>query len=61
MILVVAATPPELRWADDGAAVGVGPVEAAIATARVLAERSPTRPLAGTLAVGHHASPSVVI
>lgn len=41
MIVVVAATPGEVAWAADGAAVGVGPVEAAIGTARLLGERRP--------------------
>jgi len=41
VILVVAATPGEVAWATDGAAVGVGPVEAGIGAARLLAERRP--------------------
>jgi nucleoside phosphorylase len=43
MILVVAATEPELAGADGAAtlACGIGPVEAAAATARALAERRP--------------------
>ena len=56
MILVVAATPPELRWAAHGAAVGVGPVEAAIGTARVLAEHRPTAVLHVGLAGARRAS-----
>ena len=56
MILVVAATPPELRWAAHGAAVGVGPVEAAIATARVLAEQQPAAVLHVGLAGARRAS-----
>ena len=56
MILVVAATPPELRWAAQGAAVGVGPVEAAIGTARVLAEHRPTAVLHVGLAGARRAS-----
>ena len=50
MILVVAATHRELAGADGAAvlACGIGPVEAAAATARALAERSPT----GVLHVG---------
>jgi nucleoside phosphorylase len=39
--LVLAATPGEVAWAPDGATVGVGPVEAAIATTRLVAERRP--------------------
>jgi nucleoside phosphorylase len=39
--LVLAATPAELAWAKDAAAIGVGPVEAAIATTRALVERRP--------------------
>ena len=44
MLLVVAATEVELRGAGDAAtlACGIGPVEAALATARALAERRPT-------------------
>lgn len=43
MLLVVAATEAELRGAGDAAtlACGIGPVEAALATARALAERRP--------------------
>lgn len=43
MILVVAATEPELAGAAGGEtlACGIGPVEAAAATARALAERGP--------------------
>jgi futalosine hydrolase len=43
MILVVAATDRELAGADGAAALvcGIGPVEAAVATARALAERRP--------------------
>jgi futalosine hydrolase len=50
VILVVAATHRELAGADGAAvlACGIGPVEAAAATARALAERSPT----GVLHVG---------
>jgi futalosine hydrolase len=50
VILVVAATHRELAGADGAAvlACGIGPVEAAAATARALAERSPT----GVLQVG---------
>ena len=44
MILVVAATQRELAGADgaDVLACGIGPVEAAVATARALAERAPS-------------------
>ena len=44
MILVVAATERELVGADGAAALacGIGPVEAAVATARALAEQSPS-------------------
>ena len=50
MILVVAATQRELAGADGAAvlACGIGPVEAAAATARALAERRPS----GLLHVG---------
>ena len=43
MLLVVAATERELRGAGDAAtlACGIGPVEAALVTARALAERRP--------------------
>jgi len=43
VLLVVAATETELRGADAAAtlACGIGPVEAALATARALAERRP--------------------
>ena len=43
MILVVAATERELAGADGAAvlACGIGPVEAAVATARALAEQAP--------------------
>jgi nucleoside phosphorylase len=41
VLLVVAATEPELRGARDAATLlcGIGPVDAAVATARALAER----------------------
>ena len=70
-ILVVAATARELASADDwtGITCGVGPVEAAVATARAIAEYRPAAVLhvgiagarraralsAGTLVVGTHA------
>ena len=43
MLLIVAATEKELRGAGDAAtlACGIGPVEAALVTARALAERRP--------------------
>lgn len=56
MILVVAATEPELRWAGDGVAVGVGPVEAAIGTARALAELRPSAAVHVGLAGARRAS-----
>jgi len=47
-VLVIAATERELAGVDDGVACGVGPVDAAAATARALAERRPR----GVLHVG---------
>jgi futalosine hydrolase len=40
-VLVIAATERELAGVPDAAVCGVGPVEAAAATARLLAERAP--------------------
>lgn len=47
-MLVIAATERELASVRDGAVCGIGPVEAAAATARILAERRPR----GVLHVG---------
>jgi nucleoside phosphorylase len=41
MLLVIAATERELAGTHDGVACGIGPVDAAAATARALAERRP--------------------
>jgi nucleoside phosphorylase len=47
-VLVIAATERELEGVDDGIACGVGPVDAAAATSRALAERRPS----GVLHIG---------
>jgi futalosine hydrolase len=61
-VLVIAATERELEGAGDGVACGVGPVDAAAATARVLAERRPSAVLHVGLAGAHgFAEPSLVI
>ena len=52
-MLVIAATERELEGADDGVVCGVGPVDAAAATARVLAERHPSAVLHVGLAGAH--------
>jgi futalosine hydrolase len=52
-MLVIAATERELEGVDDGIACGVGPVDAAAATARVLAERRPRGVLHVGLAGAH--------
>jgi futalosine hydrolase len=52
-MLVIAATERELEGVDDGIACGVGPVDAAAATARVLAERRPLGVLHVGLAGAH--------
>ena len=64
MILVVAATERELAGADGAAvlACGIGPVEAAVATARALAERRPSRLLhVGIAGARGVAAPQLVI
>src|SRR5437762_13554904 len=48
-VLVIAATEKELVGVD-GAVCGIGPVDAAAATARILAERKPTEVLHDGLA-----------
>ena len=52
-MLVIAATEGELTGVDAGLVCGVGPVEAAAATARVLAERRPDAVLNVGLAGAH--------
>src|SRR5262249_57918297 len=56
-VLVVAATDRELEWLDGAAhgrlVCGAGPVEAAAATARALAERQPTAVVNVGLAGAH--------
>lgn len=64
MILVVAATARELEGADGAATVvcGIGPVEAALATARAIAERRPEAILhVGIAGARTLAPPAVVI
>jgi nucleoside phosphorylase len=64
MILVVAATEQELAGADGAAMLicGIGPVEAAAATARALAERRPDAVLHVGIAGGRGiAAPELVI
>ena len=52
-MLVIAATARELSGAGDGVVCGVGPVDAAAATARALAERRPATVLNVGLAGAH--------
>jgi futalosine hydrolase len=63
VILVVAATDPELAGVQDVAtfACGVGPVEAAAATARVLGERRPDVLLHVGIAGGRGISPPQLV
>src|SRR5215213_8263390 len=63
-ILVVAATPRELECAVAGAttlACGIGPVEAAAATARALAESRPDAVLHVGLAGGRGIEPGTLV
>jgi futalosine hydrolase len=65
-VLVVAATDRELEWLDGAAharlVCGVGPVEAAVATARALAERRPRAVVNVGLAGSHgFAVPELVL
>jgi futalosine hydrolase len=61
-VLVIAATERELEGVGDGLACGVGPVDAAAATARALAERRPPGVLHVGLAGAHgFGEPELVI
>jgi futalosine hydrolase len=61
-VLVIAATAQELEAADDGVVCGVGPVDAAAATARALACRRPRAVLHVGLAGSHSfAEPELVV
>ena len=62
-ILVVAATPRELECAAGAAtlACGIGPVEAAVATARALAESQPDAVLHVGLAGGRGIDPGTLV
>src|SRR5215218_1627185 len=61
-MLVIAATERELDGVRDGVACGVGPVDAAAATARALAERRPRAVLHVGLAGAHgFGEPELVI
>ena len=63
MLLVVAATERELHGAGDAAtlACGIGPVEAALVTARALAERRPRAVLHVGIAGGRGIEPPALV
>jgi futalosine hydrolase len=61
-VLVIAATKRELTGAPDGVVCGIGPVDAAAATARAIAERRPAAILNVGLAGAHgFGDPEIVI
>ncbi|HVH52490.1 MAG TPA: hypothetical protein VM690_10125, partial [Gaiellaceae bacterium] len=63
MLLVVAATERELSFVQGAAtfACGIGPVEAALQTARALAERRPTAVLHIGIAGAHGIEPPALV
>jgi futalosine hydrolase len=63
MLLVVAATQRELEFVDGAETLccGIGPVEAALATARVVAERRPSAVLHIGIAGAHTIEPPALV